>query len=281
MCVDTHHVCVQVHMCRCTCMQIQVCAGAFVLAHMSTGEYTFWCTHMQVHICESAHVCVHIYRSVYVSIWLTIPKKNSSWLFSILQMCFLMFPKTLGNYYLLCFIDGGVRFTKVKGLAWDRRDSDIRTLPLWHMQFPQAAQSVISSGAHSVIFPPCSTRRAVSTVQHTVCLFHSAAHSVRFPQCSTWCVISKGQHHSLQQRSRLLPFSQVSWVRYFYAIPSNMAQPRILHWSPSLSISLRMVHILFRPRMLSVSWFVAPSQSTTQLKAIVYLLHSLACPWHA
>lgn len=111
------------------------------------------------------------------------------------------------------------------------------------MHFLQGStQCVIPSGAHSVLFPPCSTRCAVSPVQHTVCDFH------------------RRQQHSLQQRSWLLPFSQVSSVRYFYAIPSNMAHPHILHWSPSLGTSFRMVHILFWPRMLSVSWFAAPAR---------------------
>ena len=151
-----------------------------------------------------------------------------------------MFPKTLGNYYFLCFIDGGVKvhkgeMTSMRQTRFRHKDSTPVTYVFSTGQhtvchFHRAAHSVpfpqcstqcafstvqhtvclFHSAAHSVQFPPYSTQCAFSTVQHTVCLFHSAAHSVPFPQCSTQCVISKGQQQSIQQRSRLLPFSQVS-----------------------------------------------------------------------
>lgn len=261
-------------MCRCTCKQIQVCAGTFVLAHMSTGEYTFWWTHMQVHICEGAHVCVHIYRSFYVSIWLTIPKKNSSWLFSILQMCLLMFPKSLGNYYLSCFIDGGVKvhrgeMTSVRQTRFRYEDS---TPVTYAFSTGQHAVYGFHSAAHSVPFPQCSTRCAISTVRHTVWRFHCAAHSVWF-----------AEDNSIPHSKKASSFPSPRCREWDISMPFQVAghiRTSSTDLPPSAYPS-RMVHILFQPRMLSVSRVVAPSQSTAQLKARVYLLYSLAYPWHA
>lgn len=114
------------------------------------------------------------------------------------------------------------RFTKVKWLAWDRPDSDMRTLNPVTYAFSTIQHTVCNfqSAAHSVWFPVWHT---VCDFQfNTQCVISSVVYSVQFPQCSMQCAVSSvACSVQVPQRTHSIPYSNGA---------STFTSPRHRQW---------------------------------------------------